>query len=94
MVSPVGRPCLTMQRLGKSLKDLMISPLNPTGRYPVDHVKKLALEVIKLLVFLQTNQVLHSDLKPENFCFLRDFEADEVDAHGMPHVNLISIRGD
>lgn len=56
--------CIVTQLLSISLYDLM--ELNQFQSIEMPHIRTFAIQILNALVFLKENNIIHSDIKPQN----------------------------
>eukprot|EP00808_Paulinella_micropora_P016043 g16522.t1 len=56
--------CLVLERLGPSLLELVSK--TPSRRLSQNQIRKIALQLVGALCFLESHKVIHADIKPEN----------------------------
>ena len=68
---PNGRhPCMVFEELGESL----FAVLQQHDQIPVPTTQAITTQILKGLAFLHDNNILHTDLKPENVLMVSTFE--------------------
>lgn len=59
--------CLAYELLGRSIR----FELDLAGAFKFDQTRAVSRQLFEALKFLHSKEVTHSDLKPENVCFVR-----------------------
>ncbi|XP_051936883.1 dual specificity protein kinase CLK4-like isoform X2 [Hippocampus zosterae] len=68
-----GHICIAFELLGLSTYDFLKE--NNFIPFPIEHIRKMAYQIIHAVRFLHKNKLTHTDLKPENILFI-DSEYD------------------
>lgn len=59
--------CLVYELLGRSIRD----ELEKAGAFTFDQTRAVSRQLFKAMEFLHSKDITHTDLKPENICFVR-----------------------
>mmetsp|Transcript_2810 Transcript_2810/g.4075 ORF Transcript_2810/g.4075 Transcript_2810/m.4075 type:complete len:524 (+) Transcript_2810:64-1635(+) len=99
MMGPHGtHVCIVMETMGKSLLSLIhrSESRSETGGIPVDIVKRIVFQIALSLHFLHdTCNLVHTDLKPENFLLSRRTPLDSkaLEAATLEHLKNVKENG-
>ncbi|XP_030642295.1 dual specificity protein kinase CLK4 isoform X2 [Chanos chanos] len=63
-----GHVCIAFELLGLSTYDFLKE--NNFLPFPLDHIRRMAYQIIRAVRFLHRNKLTHTDLKPENILFI------------------------
>lgn len=63
-----GHICLKFELLGPSVFNFM--DRNKDRPFEIDQLRRIAYQLCKSVEFFHTQKLTHTDLKPENFCFI------------------------
>ncbi|XP_061642774.1 dual specificity protein kinase CLK1-like isoform X1 [Phyllopteryx taeniolatus] len=63
-----GHVCIAFELLGLSTYDFLKE--NNFIPFPIEHIRKMAYQIVRAVRFLHKNKLTHTDLKPENILFI------------------------
>lgn len=63
-----GHVCIAFELLGLSTYDFLKE--NNFQPFPIEHIRHMAYQIIRAVLFMHKNKLTHTDLKPENILFI------------------------